>query len=175
MTRLGYTIQDLNDMHLSDTVIRRAVASDVPAMGRLGAALMRQHYDFDRLRFMAPGPNSEDGYGWFLGTQLERDDAVLFVADQQGSVVGYAYAGIEPQSFVELREECGFVHDLVVDDNDQRHGVGTALMEAALAWLRDRGMPRVVLWTAPRNERAQRLFDRLGFRRTMIEMTRELS
>jgi hypothetical protein len=30
-----------------------------------------------------------------------------------------------------------------------------------------------MLWTAERNPTAQRLFERLGFRRTMIEMTRE--
>jgi RimJ/RimL family protein N-acetyltransferase len=35
-------------------------------------------------------------------------------------------------------------------------------------------MPRVILGTAEKNERAQRLFTKLGFRRTMIEMTREL-
>ena len=35
-------------------------------------------------------------------------------------------------------------------------------------------MPRVVLLTAERNEAAQRLFARAGFRRTMIEMTREM-
>jgi RimJ/RimL family protein N-acetyltransferase len=32
----------------------------------------------------------------------------------------------------------------------------------------------VVLSTAERNEAAQRLFASMGFRRTMIEMTREL-
>jgi hypothetical protein len=31
-----------------------------------------------------------------------------------------------------------------------------------------------MLWTAEKNDSAQRLFARLGFRRTMIEMTREL-
>jgi len=31
------------------------------------------------------------------------------------------------------------------------------------------------LWTAEQNSAAQRLFSRLGFRRTMIEMTRELA
>jgi hypothetical protein len=40
--------------------------------------------------------------------------------------------------------------------------------------LRSIGAPRVMLWTAEQNDSAQRLFARLGFRRTMIEMTREL-
>jgi ribosomal protein S18 acetylase RimI-like enzyme len=47
-------------------------------------------------------------------------------------------------------------------------------MEAAIEWLRSRGAPRVVLGTAERNSAAQRLFEKLGFRRTIIEMTREL-
>jgi RimJ/RimL family protein N-acetyltransferase len=47
-------------------------------------------------------------------------------------------------------------------------------MEAAMAWLREHGAPRVVLGTAEQNAGAQRLFAKLGFRRTMIEMTREL-
>jgi hypothetical protein len=34
--------------------------------------------------------------------------------------------------------------------------------------------PRVVLWTAERNQAAQRLFASAGFRQTMLEMTREL-
>jgi ribosomal protein S18 acetylase RimI-like enzyme len=47
-------------------------------------------------------------------------------------------------------------------------------MEAAFDWLRAHGAPRVVLWTAAENEPAQHLFQRLGFRSTMIEMTREM-
>jgi ribosomal protein S18 acetylase RimI-like enzyme len=98
----------------------------------------------------------------------------VFVTEKDGSVVGYIYAGIEPRSWRELRDESGYVHDLVVDEAYRRSGVATALMEAAFAWLKERGLPRVVLWTAQPNHVAQRLFERLGFRRTMVEMTREL-
>ena len=48
------------------------------------------------------------------------------------------------------------------------------LLDATLTELGRRGAPRVVLSTAERNEAAQRLFARAGFRRTMVEMTREL-
>jgi len=158
-----------------EIAIRRADERDLPTLGRLGARLLRTHHAFDAARFMAPGADPEGGYAWFLGTQIAEPDVVVLVAERgTGTVVGYAYAGLEPQSWKELREPAGFVHDVVVDESAQGQGVAMALMKAAIAWLRDRGAPRVLLWTAPQNAQAQHVFDKLGFRRTMIEMTLEL-
>jgi ribosomal protein S18 acetylase RimI-like enzyme len=154
--------------------IRRATTADIAALGKLGAALLRTHYEFDQQRFMAPRGDPEAGYAWFLGTQLQDEDVAVFVAEQSGVVIGYVYAGLEPQSWKELREAAGFIHDVSVAPQAQRTGIASALVEAACEWLRSIGAPRVVLWTAEKNDPAQRLFTRLGFRRTMIEMTREL-
>jgi ribosomal protein S18 acetylase RimI-like enzyme len=155
-------------------IVRRATRVDLPALGRLGAALLRAHYEFDRDRFMAPGENPEGGYAWFLGTQLATRDAAVFVAERDAAIVGYVYASVEPRSWKELRDEAGFIHDVVVDPGARRAGIATALLEAAFAWLRTRRVPRVVLGTAHANHAAQRLFASLGFRPTMIEMTMEL-
>lgn len=156
-----------------DLVIRPATKSDLPTLGRLGAMLLEQHHRFDRMRFMAPGSDPEKGYAWFLGTQLREPDTMVAVAERHGTVVGYVYAAVEPRSWKELREEAGFIHDVVVDPGARRSGVATALIESAIGWCTGRGVPRVVLWTAQPNDAAQALFARLGFRRTMIEMTRE--
>jgi ribosomal protein S18 acetylase RimI-like enzyme len=51
--------------------------------------------------------------------------------------------------------------------------VASRLVEAAVAGLAAMGAPRVVLMAAWRNDGARRLFERLGFRPTMLEMTRE--
>jgi ribosomal protein S18 acetylase RimI-like enzyme len=159
----------------AEITTRRAGPSDLPGLGRLGARLLRTHHSFDPERFMAPGADPENGYAWFLGTQLAEPDGAVFVAERgPGLIVGYVYAGLEPQSWKELREPAGFVHDLVVDEEAQGRGIAGALMNAALDWLRSRGAPRVLLWTAPQNAPAQRVFEKLGFRRTMIEMTLEL-
>jgi ribosomal protein S18 acetylase RimI-like enzyme len=162
--------------------IRPATPSDLPALGRLGALLMRTHYNFDQKRFLEPGANADEGYAWFLGEQLKDEgNAVVLVAEpfdsaqgKPGEVVGYVYAALEPISWKELRDACGFIHDVAVDERARRHGIATALVEAAMKWLSDQGAPRVVLGTAEQNAAAQRLFSRLGFRRTMVEMTREL-
>jgi GNAT superfamily N-acetyltransferase len=156
-------------------IIRLATPDDLPALGRLGALLMRTHHQFDAQRFMDPGTDPAEGYAWFLGRQLKDTDVVIFVAEHNGEVIGYVYAGLEPISWKELRDECGFIHDVVVDERGRRSGTATALIEKAVEWLRERGAPRVMLWTAEQNVGAQLFFAKLGFRRTMIEMTRELS
>jgi ribosomal protein S18 acetylase RimI-like enzyme len=157
-----------------DINVRRATVSDLTPLGRLGAVLIQTHYDFDRQRFLPPGDNPETGYAAFLRSQLGRRDAAVLVAERNGAVMGYVYAAIEPHSWKELRDRAGFVHDLVVDEGARRSGVARALMAAALEWLRETGVPRVVLGTAYQNERARQLFASLGFRPTMVEMTREL-
>jgi ribosomal protein S18 acetylase RimI-like enzyme len=155
-------------------VIREATADDRAALGRLGALLMTVHYQFDRRRFLAPGEDAESGYADFLSSQLGDPDVVIFVAEIDGEVRGYCYAGIEPLSWKELRDEAGFIHDIAVEPDARRHGAATALMQAAIEWFRRRGQARVMLWTAAQNAPARRLFQQAGFRETMTEMTLEL-
>jgi ribosomal protein S18 acetylase RimI-like enzyme len=154
--------------------IRRATQADAAALGHLGALLWRVHHDWDQRRFTIPTPHAEADYSAFLVSELTNENAAVFVAAQSGAVIGYAYAALEPGSFKELRDPCGYVHDVAVFEEGRRTGVATALITAAAEWLDAKGAPRIVIWTAEQNAAAQRLFDRLGFRRTMIEMTREL-
>jgi ribosomal protein S18 acetylase RimI-like enzyme len=166
---------DVTPSATADATIRPATPADLPALGRLGADLVRTHYEFDALRFIAPTPETEHGYAWFLGTQLEKPNVVILVAERAGEVLGYTFAGIEGHDYMALRGPAGALYDIVVDPAERGRGVGRMLLDATLAALRARGAPRVVLSTAEKNEPAQRLFARAGFRRTMIEMTRELN
>jgi ribosomal protein S18 acetylase RimI-like enzyme len=160
-------------MSLPDVLIRAAAPADIRALGRLGALLVRTHHDFDPKRFLAVTPQTERSYGSFLGTQLDEPSIVILVAERDGEVIGYTYAGIEGNDYMSLRGPAGVLHDIVVDPAQRGQGVGRLLLDATLDALEAKGAPRVVLSTAERNESAQRLFARAGFRRTMIEMTRE--
>jgi len=154
--------------------IRPAVPADLPVIGRLGALLVRTHHDFDPQRFITATPQTEKAYGAFLGTQIQDANVVVLVAERDGEVLGYSYASVEGYDYMSLRGPAGVLNDIVVDPAHRGQGIGRMLLDAALAALAVRGAPRVVLSTAEQNEPAQRLFTRAGFRRTMIEMTREL-
>jgi len=158
----------------SGVTVRTAEAEDEEPLGRLGAMLVAEHHDFDPRRFIAPIPDLAERYGQFLLSQVQREGMLVLVAERDGEVVGYAYAGMEGNDYMALRGSAGVLYDLVVDPAHRRQGIGSALMDAALERLRELGAPRVLLFTADRNHGAQSMFDRAGFRRTMIEMTREL-
>jgi ribosomal protein S18 acetylase RimI-like enzyme len=155
-------------------IIRRATSHDAAALGRLGALLVQTHHDFDPNRFIPATPQTPAGYASFLQTQLDEPDVVVLVAAEGEEVVGYAYAGVEGRDYMSLRGPAGVLHDIVVRTDHRGRGVGRLLLDAVVEFLREHGSPQVVLSTAERNEPAQRLFASAGFRRTMIEMTREL-
>lgn len=159
----------------SQTTIRRATAADLPAVGRLGALLVRLHHEFDARRFLAATPRTEHGYASYLRSQLVEPNIVILVAESGSELRGYTFAGVEGYDYMSLRGPAGVLYDIVVDPEHRGRGIGQQLLDATLAVLEQGGAPRVVLSTAERNDSAQRLFARTGFRRTMIEMTRELS
>jgi ribosomal protein S18 acetylase RimI-like enzyme len=154
--------------------IRPAAPADLKAIGRLGALLVRTHHDFDAQRFIAATSETADRYGSFLGSQLAKPSVTVLVADRNGEVVGYTYAGVEGWDYMSLRGPAGVVYDIVVDPPHRGQGIGRMLLDATLDALERGGARQVVLSTAQQNEPAQRLFSSAGFRRTMIEMTREL-
>ena len=163
----------LNDPGVT-ILIRKAETRDLEALGRLGAMLMRTHFAFDPQRFLEAREGAEGGYASFLGAMLDSPDDAVFVAEEDGVVTGYVFAALEPLSWKELRGPAGFIHDLAVTEDARQTGVGRKLMDAALAWLRERKAPRVLLWTAAPNAVARSLFARIGFRETTVEMTMEL-
>jgi ribosomal protein S18 acetylase RimI-like enzyme len=152
--------------------VRPATQTDVPALGKMAGALVRMHHAMDPERFMIREP-IEEGYGRWLGKQAEDKDAVVVVAERDGEIVGYAYGALEERDWMQLRDACGALHDVLVVESARRSGIARALCLAVIARLGELGAPRVVLTTAAKNEGAQRLFASLGFRQTMIEMTRE--
>jgi ribosomal protein S18 acetylase RimI-like enzyme len=158
----------------ASTTIRSATLADESVLGSLGAMLVQEHYEFDPRRFLAPLPDMQQAYGHFLVSHIDADHRMVLVAEEGGTVVGYVFFGLEGFDYMVLRGPAGAVYDLVVDPEHRGRGVGKKLLDAALAELAKRGAPRAVLSTAEKNHGAHQLFEREGFRRTMIEMTKEL-
>jgi ribosomal protein S18 acetylase RimI-like enzyme len=97
----------------------------------------------------------------FFARFLAPSDAGLLLGawDDGGAAVGFAcvYWTHSSVSAVDVAQ----LNDLLVRATSRSRGVGQRLIEAAAQAAAERGHPRLVWQTAPDNERAQRLYDRL--------------
>lgn len=155
----------------SDFIIRRATARDVERAAALGTEIVKHHHRTDPKRFFF-NDEIEQGYTWWLGQEVERKDAVVLLAEQDGKIVGYSYGAVEARDWAVLLDQHGALHDLFVVPDARRSGVGKALVAALIEELKALGATLFVLRVMVQNEPARRLAEGFGFYPTMLEMTR---
>lgn len=159
--------------------VRAATSADTEALGELAAEMVHFHQALDPERYMRIPEPIAPGYGRFLARMCEDPAAVVLVSTEErvdgadDHITGYIYGHMEPASYNELLDACAKLHDLFVVASARRRGIGRALVTEAIARLEGMGAPRILLLSAWQNSKAQSLFTALGFRKTMVEMTRE--
>jgi L-amino acid N-acyltransferase YncA len=90
------------------------------------------------------------------------DGAPMWVADDGGEVVGEVAAGASRDA--EAAEWTGEVLAIYVDPDRQNAGVGSALLDRAIAELRIAGYERATLWTFGNSAQATGFYEHRGWR-----------
>lgn len=139
--------------------VRLARDDEFEAAGDLVVAAYRTH------------PDMEDGDGYLAHVRDVRGRAadvdVLVAVDDDDRLLGcVSYVRDHTSSFAEVARpgEAGF-RMLGVAAASRGRGVGRALVEACVARARAAGRTGLVIVTAPSWTDAQRLYERVGFRR----------
>ncbi len=93
-----------------------------------------------------------------------NDRCVVFVAeDQSGTVVGHLVAYLATSSPTRLPVTYAVLRSMYVRNADQRHGIGSALVERFVAWARDRGCTEAHVDAYAANHRAHTFYESLRF------------
>lgn len=97
--------------------------------------------------------------------------AVLVAEGADGARLGFISLKMSQDAVGTAR---GHVADVAVAADARRTGVGTALMRAAEAWARDRGLPALSLDVWSTNERALTFYRRLGYNTESLCLVKRL-
>lgn len=155
-----------------DAVIRRAQDGDQMKIAELAIRLFDQHVEYDPERFSTFA--NVDGAARFYRSRFDTPDSAVLVAEMGGEVVGFAYIERDDLNYAELLEKGAWLRDIYVDESARAAGIGRALISAAAEAAERMGAEKLLLTVAAKNAAAQLVFEKAGFRRTMMEMTLNL-
>jgi GNAT superfamily N-acetyltransferase len=139
-------------------LIRRATIADAAAIARLHVRASQWAY-----RGLMPDAHlaaqSVDAREAKWRALLADGSRHCFVAEQDARLLGFAECGP-----AEAEAGAGELYAIYLEPDVVGGGIGRALHDAALADLRSRGFSRAILWTLDGNVRAQRFYERAGWR-----------
>lgn len=122
-----------------------------------------------------PSPGAARHYQAYLHSVASRPDHHLRAARTKTEFLGFCLTQYQEENPIFPRGPVGFLSDIVVTRKAQRAGIGKALTEDALSWLRARGARSVQLTVAVANTRAQHFWRKtMGFEPYMDRLWRDL-
>lgn len=152
----------------ADGRIRRAVATDVDGVTALWIDLTLHHARLDPLFALRRG--AEDEVRRIVGAQLRDPDrtaifvaALLPEADTRSTLAGFCTVRVDAAPPIHPETQRAEITDLAVRAGARREGLGTALVDAAYAWLRGRSVERVEVRVASANAEGQAFWRARGF------------
>ena len=104
----------------------------------------------------------------FIKERMEREESVIFVAEKNGRLLGFTQ--LYPLFSSTVMKKQWVLNDLYVRMEDRKSGAGEKLMKAAMDFgVKDsRGLS---LQTAVTNATAQRLYEKLGWKKNETFLT----
>ena len=161
--------------------IRAARPGDGSGMARAWSSAADYYADLDPVHFQRP---QLPGLAESFEDSITRagNDVLLLVAELDGRVAGWLAARIQlpdQDAAAQLMREPGWIRlaidVLIVDTPAWRHGAGTALLEAAESWGRDRGAHVARLGTYAHSPVSVPFYEnRMGYERRAIIFQKEL-
>ena len=132
-------------------MITKAETADLPQVARLAGSLWPDHI---------PGELEEE-----FGELLERGDAAVFLAWEEGSAVGFAQCQLR-RDYVEGTEHSpvGYLEGIFVEEPFRRRGLAGELLSACERWAARQGCREFASDCELENTQSQFFHEALGFR-----------
>lgn len=99
---------------------------------------------------------------------LPDDRHAVYVAAEDGAVVGWVHVFVRPLVVIDLHAEIG---GLVVDEDHRGCGIGRLLMERAEQWAGEKGCEGISLRSNVVREGAHRFYERIGYENVKTSLT----
>ncbi len=155
-------------------LIRTYEPSDRPAVLALHKEL--QAYERPLRALRSSKPDVSDAYVREFEELLADPncDATLFIAEKEGTIVGFAFCLAEEDILDDPPEQV-YLQDLMVTQAARQTGIGRALVDAVRGFAHERNINRINLMVLADNQDALAAYRAMGFEVAILHLETTLS
>ncbi len=136
--------------------------SHVPGIIEVWEEFALFHEDIDPRYPMVD--NVRSGYKEHLREMMAAEDTLVFVALNEGNVVGYSIAQIRKSSPAFQREKYGFIEEMAVKADYRRRGIGAQMLGKIMDWFKSRNIDMIELDVTVANQVGYPFWKKHGFK-----------
>lgn len=155
-------------------MIRKARLADIPAINRLWGSLISCHVE--RCGYGGPLFRYRKGaastHKRFLAKCIRSRNRAMFVAEEDGGIVGYINASIEKLPPILVNDKEAHINGIFIKEGHRRRGLGKALFLEAERWAKGKGAFSLGLMVSVHNKDAKASYESLGFEGHHLKMSR---
>ncbi len=158
---------------IKEMTVRRAIPTDAKRINDLLYQVAKIHADGRPDIFKAATKKYSDDE---LIKIIECDTTPIFVADEDGYVLGYAFCvckTIENNILLQDRKML-YIDDLCIDETARGKHIGKSIYEYVVAFAKERGFDDITLNVWSFNEGAKRFYESCGMTPQRIIMEQKL-
>ena len=149
-------------------IIRRANKNDVPFLNKLLIQVCSVHSEGRPDLFKRGAKKYTDNE---LIALLSDENKPIFVAENNGEVVGYCFCELQPRGGNIFHDRTTlYVDDLCVDEACRRQGIGERLYRYVVEFAKSKGCYDITLNVWSLNEKAIAFYEKLGLKPLKVYM-----
>jgi ribosomal protein S18 acetylase RimI-like enzyme len=118
---------------------------------------------FDSYRVFYEQESNLEGANSFIKERLLNEDSVIFIAYDESNPVGFVQ--LYPTFSSVSMKKSWILNDLYVNASARKNGFGEKLINTAIEFAKETGAKGLLLETGQDNLNAQRLYEKIGFKK----------
>ena len=151
---------------IKDIIYREAILDDLSVLKEFEQALIAYERPY--------APNLREGAISYYDIKrfIENPDALLYVAEIKGRLVGSGYALIKNSVAYKKPERFAYLGFMYVEPEYRGKGINGTLIKKLISWAKSKNIHEIQLDVYAENDSALKAYEKLGFKPDLLKMRR---
>ena len=161
-------------------IIKEANSEQISKIIDLWIEFMKEHDEIiinensELKEFEIKDENMGDAYSKFLKSHIESEDGVVFIAEENGEIVGYTLIFIKDEIPIYKNKKIGYISDLYVKKDFRNKGISSRLMDKSMEWFKEKKIKFISAPLYSDNKFAHSLCKKWGFVDYKVEVRKKI-